>query len=77
MMYANKILVFVLRRALEICNYMPIKNGTKITIPYETAHGTKVDPRSVIPMFSMTYVWFYRDGNVERKKRKLAPYDTS
>ena len=47
---------YALKRATEVCNYMPVKINNKITTPFKLCHGTKPDLRTLFPMFCVSYI---------------------
>jgi len=60
-----------IRRAVEVCNFLLVKTNGKITTPRELVHGTKLDMRTLFPLFSIAYVRKTRDGNVIRTRFAL------
>ena len=58
---------YALKRATEISNYIPIKINDTTSTPFELAYGSKPDLRFLLPMFSVSYLSRYKDGNISRK----------
>ena len=54
---------FAIRYAVQVSNYMPIKNGNgKDTTPFFLAYATKPDYRKLSPLFSVAYVKIYQSA---------------
>lgn len=47
---------YAIKRALEVSNYLPIKNSGINTTPFELVHHIKLDTRTLIPMVWITYI---------------------
>ena len=58
---------WALKRAVETSNYVPIKIDTHITTPFYLVHHVKPDLRNLLPLFSVSYLTRYRDGNKKRQ----------
>lgn len=65
---------WALKRATEVSNYIHIRIDNRITTPFELAYDVKPDLRALIPMFSVSYLRRYKDGNITRKKHPFSQH---
>ena len=63
---------FGVKRACEVLNMMPIKRHDDITTPHELVHNSKVNYRSLFPMFSTAYIKQVRDTGPGSKWKNRA-----
>ena len=54
---------YAIKRAAEVSNYFPIIHNDSVTTPFEIAHQTKPDFRTLFPMFSIAYVRQLRNNS--------------
>lgn len=52
-----------LKRATEVSNYVPIKINNILTTPHELAFKSKVDLRTLLPLFSVAYTSYNNGSN--------------
>ena len=57
-----------IRRAVEVCNFLPVTANGVLTTPHELTHGTKPDLRNLFPLFSIAYIHRTRDGDTDRTR---------
>ena len=60
---------YAIKRAAEVSNYFPILHGTRITTPFEMAHGERPDYRTLFPIFSVGYIRDTTDVDSSNKEK--------
>ena len=56
-------------------NMIPGKYGSKLASPFMLAHGTRPDPRTWLPLFSVCYFHHEKDSDALRSKSQAHTMD--
>ena len=56
---------FAVKRSVKVSNIMPFKHQGTVTTPYTLVYKKKLDCRTLIPMFSVSYICQQRENNTQ------------
>jgi hypothetical protein len=66
---------YPIKCSARMMNMIPGKYGSKLASPFMLAHGTRPDPRTWLPLFSVCYFHHEKDSNALRSKLQAHTMD--
>ena len=66
---------YPIKHSTRMMNLIPGKYGTKLASPFMLAHGTGLDPRTWLSLFSVCYFHHKKDSNASRSKSQAHTMD--
>ena len=66
---------YAIKHSARMMNMIPGKYGSKLASPFMLAHGTRPDPRTWLPLFSICYFHHEKDSDASRSKSQAHTMD--
>ncbi len=66
---------YAIKHSARMMNMIPGKYGSKLASPFMLAHGTRPDPRTWLPLFSLCYFHHEKDSDASRSKSQAHTMD--
>ena len=66
---------YAIKHSARMMNMIPGKYGSKLASPFMLTHGTRPDPRTWLPLFSVCYFHHEKDSDASRSKSQAHTMD--